>query len=642
MVDVEGYLREKGVEVKPASSTEVHVNCFFCGEPDGKRGRLYINIDPNQDPPGLFMCHLCGETGAINKIRKHFGDPVLRDDEESAGSLRRHDCLQVAAAYYHDCLADHEDVYKYLREERGLTIETITKHKIGYADGTLFRHLAEKGFSKEDGQSTGLIKADGHDFLHGAITIPYHVQGSVSQIRGKKIGGKYLTPPGQQARLFNSDATWQAKSVILTEGEFDALVVEQMGYHAAGVPGAISWQDGWNNYFEHAAKVYVVFDNDSAGERGAEKVAGSLGAKARVVRMPEHADGDPKNDPTEWIVKQRHTKEEFQHLLVASKSSLILTVDDGYTEWAEVKKLDGLRLGFEGIDSKIKPGILPGQLMVVLAKTGTGKTVWTLNVFQRMMHYHPSAKILFVSLEQTRGEWFERARRMYRFYNPDASDRDCLPYFRDRLMMVDKNRVTEEDLSQCIEQFELEMGQKPDLVAIDYLGYWARSYKGEPYERTSKAVMALKAIAKDQRIAILAPHQVSRMAKFGEEMESDVSRDSGVVEETADFMLGLWSEDTRKGLQESEKTGRVYTKILKSRHGGSGAKISMQFAPQSLVMIPTTDDPILVERARAEHEYTQRGDDFETVMYRHVTGDDRSTITQAEIEVWRQTLGMNR
>jgi archaellum biogenesis ATPase FlaH len=617
---IEAYLTSKGLALKQAGNNNVHTACVFCGEDQGKRGRLYINIDPTAEPPGLFFCHLCGVRGAMNKLRKHFGDPVVRDDDpnakEAEASYRTHDVLQAAAAYYHELLSERDDVLRWLRDERGLSIETIIKHQIGWADGSLRQHLLTKDFTITEMMKTGLVDQNGRDFLLAHVTIPYHAAGNVVLIRGKEMGGKYRTPPGQKGRLFNPDVTWGAEQIVVTEGEFDALVLEQLGYAAVGVPGATSWQDSWNGYFTEAKKVYVCFDNDAPGMAGAEKVARAIGPSSRIVRMPEALPGESKNDPSEWIVKKGHGKDDFQLLLVKSRGGHLLSVHDAYAEWLDVKSLTGIQLGYEMIDKKLEPGLLPTQVMIVLAKTGAGKTIWTLNTFHRMVLAKPDVRILFVSLEQTRSEWFERARRIYRFYNLAARDTDVLGFFEDRLMLIDKNRVSEEELVGCIEQYEFELGHKPDLVAIDYLGYWSRAYKGEPYERTSKAVMALKAIAKEHRIAILAPHQVSRVVKFGEGMEADAGRDSGVVEETADFLLTLWAEDSRAGKTPEEKSGIVNLKIGKSRHGGTGTQCQLQFAPLSLAMIPVGD--VLHSQARAELEHSSVGDGFEESLYRHL------------------------
>lgn len=255
----------------------------------------------------------------------------------------------------------------------------------------------------------------------------------------------------------------------------------------------------------------------------------------------------------------------------------------------------------------------------------TGKTLHLLNTMHqmRMVKGQENLKFLFVSLEQTRGEWFERARRIHRFYNINSTDQEALSWWRDNLLLIDKNRLTETELSSALDDYEYRMGAKPDVVMVDYLGYWARAFKGEAYQRTSDAIMTLKAVAKERRVPIITPHQVSRIAKFGEEPDADAARDAGVIEETADFLFILWRPDALLGRSAEEKSGVVHMKIGKSRHGGSGVKLDYQFAPISLAMVPIhhSSDARLLQRARNELRYERDySDKWEQAVYRHRTG----------------------
>lgn len=618
--DVLGYLTGKGMELKRAGGYEVHTACIFCHEEQGKRGRLYINVDPDAEIPGLFHCKICDQRGALVTIKRHFGDETSPREDNT---MIRREILKKAAEYYHDRLADNEEVLRWLKQERGLTLETIVKHQIGWADGGLLGVLREEGYKTADIIATGLVSERGErigDFLRDQVTIPYHVAGSVVLIRGKEIGGKYLTPPGAKTRLFNSDAIWETDEVIITEGEFDALVLEQQGYKAVGAPGANVWQDTWDGYFAHVRRVYIVFDPDETGKRGADKLREKLSPRSRIVSLPVPDGVDPKDvDPTYLLVQRRMPVEEFQGLLDAAGGSLLITVDEAFREHQEIQGLTGIRLGIEHLDLMLTPGLLPSQVMVVLAKTGTGKTIFLLNLFHRMQEVQKELKILFVSLEQTRGEWFERARRIHRFYDHDATDTSTLDLWRERLLIVDKNRLGPDTLVGLLEEYEYEMGSKPDVVAIDYLGYWAQSFKGERYERTSDAIMSLKAIAKEHRVAIIAPHQVSRGTSPGAEPQLDAARDAGVVEETADFLLTLWNTDSQHGKDPAERKGLVKCRIAKSRHGGVGVIEEFRFAPLTLAMVPMGD--MLSGRAKAELDHLLGKMTWEESVYQHKLGD---------------------
>lgn len=673
-VDVLGYLSSKGLALKKAGGDNVHCACPLCGEAADQRGRLYVNVDPDADIPGLFFCHRCGEKGNLTTLKKHYGDKTSEKEEETEVSRA---ILAAAAEYYHERLGDWEDAFMYPRSpKRGLTTESILKHEIGYAPQELewdvvtkemrqvptrllYNYLKDDcGFPVKEILGTGLVREierkDGKgkflmDSLAGMITIPYHTAGNVSAIRGRawpfegdrnssdpdlrgewngwsgdvfKPGpAKYKTCGGTGSRLFNTDVTWGADEVLITEGEFDAIVLEQEGYAVVGSPGAKAWQDSWDGYLSQTRRVFLVYDRDLAGEEGAIKLIDKFGTKIRRVFLSEEGR---KCDPTQWFHEDGHTRAEFEALVdEARKGGLLVSVMDAIKEFQEQQALPGLKFNFELLDMMVDPGLQPAQLMIVLAKTGTGKTIFLLNLMQRMrmMIEQENLKFLFISLEQTRGEWWDRARRMYRFYHPHATDADAAEWWNDNIKIVDKNRLSMKEFQSVIDDFVYQMGQPPDCIFLDYLGYWAQSFKGERYERTSDAVMALKGWAKDSRVPIIVPHQVSRTAHDGEEMGADAARDSGVIEETADFMFTLWSPDYALMRAEEEKTGKLHMRIAKSRHGGKGTLLNMQWAPMSLTMVPEGDQ--FAHVARREFNWRQQyHDNWERIAYRHRTGHE--------------------
>lgn len=656
MADVLGYLESKALFLKRADSRNVHTACIFCDEPSDARGRLYICTDPDADIPGLFLCHRCGAKGNLTTLKKHFGDQIAEDEVDYH---TRSEILNRAAAYYQGQLGDYPEVLRYLKgAERGLSMETIARHEIGYAPmdrehdlatdlitwrkpRLLYSFLRSEGYTPKDIIATGLCYKDEKrnavvDSLAGMVTLPYHTAGNVVAIRGRTwpyteadfagwddepyepAKGKYKTVAGTQARLFNADAMWGTDDVVITEGEFDALVLEQEGFPAVGVPGANSWQEAWDDYIKPLKRVYLVFDRDAAGEKAANTLVERFGTKVRRVHLSPEGT---KCDPTQWFA-QGHGGDELRALIDdANRGGLLVSVREAILEYSTVQGQPGVKFGWDYLDIAIAPGLQAAQLMVPLSKTGVGKTIVLLNMMHgvRMQPGQEDFKILFVSLEQTRGEWWDRARRIHRFFDLDANEADAEAWWENNLMLVDRNRVSEVEFRQVIDDFTYQMGKVPDLLCVDYLGYWARSFKGDAYQRTSDAIMALKAIAKDYRIPIIAPHQVSRGAQDGLEFQSDSARDAGVVEETADFIVAMWAPDNQMGREEAERTGVLHMRLAKSRHGGRGQLFPFQFAPISLAIVPETHH--LAVRARKEFGWkTRYRDDWNAAVYRHVTG----------------------
>lgn len=275
---------------------------------------------------------------------------------------------------------------------------------------------------------------------------------------------------------------------------------------------------------------------------------------------------------------------------------LLFTPQDAMDEYEHFQTLPKIPIIGGWVDLAMRPK----QLMVVLARTGHGKTTWLVNTMHQMAVNSPELRFLFVSLEQTKGEWFDRANRLRSFHDLDISMKGTVDFWTPRLRIIDANRLGQMDLIEAIETVTAELGAKP-VVFVDYLGYWAQSFVGDAYHRTSDAIMALKAIAKHCEVAIVAPHQVSRETVSGGRPSPEKARDSGKVNETADFLLTLWYPDMElmPPIGGADlRTGVIHIYVDKSRSGGVGRTMEYQMAPLTLAMV-ARDDPA---RRRAEVE----------------------------------------
>lgn len=622
-MDLVSYLEDKGVVLQEGGSSNHKTHCFFCGEDESRPGRLYINTDDGTENYGLYWCHLCEARGNLNSLRRHFGDAPL-DDESGPSSMSRR-ILYKATEYYAERLLDHDDVFDYLYEERGLSLDTIIKAKLGYSDGGCVTYLLGEGFSLDEVKEAGLVGKSGRDFMRGRIVIPYFEYGAVVSMRGRNFAGragttKYLGLAGVKSKLYGTDSILGENQIIICAGELDQLMLTQNGYKAIGVPGERIWKDEWNEVIEDVKRIHIIFDGDKAGRAGAEKLSGTLGPRSRVVDLPD------KKDIGDFFTSMGKSKEDLDFLISKAKGGLLVTPAQAYDRWLEVEgnpNLEGLKFNIAPLDRELRHGVLPGQVVTLLARTNSGKTQFCLNVLHRMKLAQPEKKILLLTLEQSRNEWAERILRIARFYNPNTTDRKVIDWWQQNLLMVDKNRVSAGELEMVIDQYNFEMGQYPDLIVVDYLGYFARAYPGEEYQRLSAAIMDLKAIAKDTQSAILTPHQANRTNNMGAEVSLVSGQGSSLIEQTSDLVLALWNPDQREGLERHEHKKELVMKVQKSRGGGVGSQFKMQVAPLTLAIVPQEDK--LYERALWERGQWAINSTYEDVldMYRNKQTDQR-------------------
>lgn len=137
----------------------------------------------------------------------------------------------------------------------------------------------------------------GHGWYRGMLAIPYlgH-DGRVLQIRFRCLEkhdhqghGKYNTVKHDPARMFNVPAIHQARNEIhIAEGELDALVLNQIGLPAVGIPGANSWKRHHRRMLAGFSRIFVWGDPDDAGSEMVNKVSRSL-RQAKAIRLK---DGD--------------------------------------------------------------------------------------------------------------------------------------------------------------------------------------------------------------------------------------------------------------------------------------------------------------------------------------------------------------
>ena len=616
LLDIKEYLEEKGCEVKDRGVDHISTHCMFCEEETSKAGRLYINVDEYSDKYGLYFCFLCNEKGGLNKLRQYYGDAPLELEQVNIAS---NPIFEVACKYYEDRLMENPKAYKFLMDDRGFTHDTIKEARFGWADGGLCQHLLQKGYDADDIKSTGLVNQFGEDYFHDEVIIPYLEYGIAIQLRGKKIGGKYRSAQGSKAMLYGTDYILGEDTVTITEGEMCALHLNQIGIPAVGVPGAQTWKKEWTELLEDVKRVYIVYDADKAGKAGAEKVAKELGVKTRIVEIPV-----AKIDIEDYIVKYDKNYDDIQYLFRKAAGGLLVSVREAYEKWAEIEGnegLSGLHFNIQALDRAIPLGLLPGQVLTMLARSNSGKTLWTINLFQRMKMSKPDIKILFISLEQMRNEYFHRAYRILNAYQPGASVIDTINYWENNLLLVDRNRITEQDLRDIIDQYAYEMGYIPDLIFVDYLGYYARSFPGTQIEKITQAIMGLKQIAKEYETVVGTPTQANRTNTLGTRLSMDQSKDSSTIEETSDFQISLWRPDQADPNNESidQEPGVIYQEILKSRGGSTGDISKYLFGPLTLSMVPV-DDPA-VDRVYFERQCAAAGDSFQQFIHRIKTGD---------------------
>lgn len=625
-LDVVAYLNSKGVKTWRASGNEVTAHCIWgCGGSATRgKGKWYINTET-----WLGQCKVCDTRHNRKTLLEHFGDEdEVQHTSQGADPMLRRTILDQAATLGSEMLIGNERKLNYLIETRGLDPELVVSHRLGYvpkntglSDMLPIREEL-KGYTALI--TAGLVTPRGDEWANGSILIPYFSHGTVISLRCRDEDGGYRTAKNDDARLYNIDSLFGAEEVLIVEGEFDCLRIltalkasndrSLEGLAVVALPGAHSWPDGLIEMLSAARKVFIGFDADDTGRKAAAKLAGEVGARARIVTLPIEGD-----DWTDWLNKG-HGWREIRELLTEADlaGKQMFTARDLAVKWTKRQaEAPGLKLGWPSIDATLRPGLKPGQLMIPLAQTGTGKTVFLSNIAYNLQR--SGRGVLFVSLEMTGAEIFEHMRRIHRFWNPAADHEEVIRDYP-RFAVTERNRIGQGDLQELVVEYEEEFNARPECIIVDYLQYYARGFRGgSMHERVSDAVMELKATAKEIGAATICPSQVNRNSERGKPLSLDASRDSGVIEETGDFVVSLYRPDQAEQPDGTplHQDGNVNAQFLKSRHGGVGNTANLRMSLLSLAIVDRSFDLVNAARAEQENAAYRRGthyDDWRSIQ----------------------------
>jgi twinkle protein len=312
----------------------------------------------------VYKCMRCGKSGHLLKLKKLMGDLDFIKQEGGGGKI----LSTTLAEEKHQALMADKEALNYLRNSRGLALETIKTFRLGLDIRT--------GRMNESAK---------------CIVFPYLVQGKLANLKYKSIlkypgadGGKprYITSQeaGCQHHVYGIDTVKKdSKIITVVEGEYDALAA-----HTYRLPNVVSVPNGANGFgswveeLNKYDKIYLAFDNDKAGEDGASELARRLGnSRCWRVRLP-------LKDLNECLCAGL-TGAELQKYFTDAECysadaavSLEHVIDKVDSLYASAEQAKGRSTGYTRLD-KMLGGYRDAEVTVITGETGTGKTTFCLN-----------------------------------------------------------------------------------------------------------------------------------------------------------------------------------------------------------------------------------------------------------------------
>jgi len=256
---------------------------------------------------------------------------------------------------------------------------------------------------------------------------------------------------------------------------------------------------------------------------------------------------------------------------------------NSYRQYISTLKHNRFITGFDEIDKRIR-GVGGGEVLFVIARAGAFKTAMLQSMLHRYIKNSAWAAVFF-EIEMPVANVTERylqsidnstGREIEELYK--ENDKEMIADLENKFANELRNlytvptKVSLENIKEYVTLIETEYKTKVGVIGIDYLGLMDHAGKGE-YDQISSLAREIKHLAKDLNIPVVVLSQTSRKAGDGsQEVTMDMGRGSGAIEESADFLLGLWKDGDD-----------VLCKILKNRKGASDSTWKIQINKEHFV-----------------------------------------------------------
>jgi replicative DNA helicase len=244
----------------------------------------------------------------------------------------------------------------------------------------------------------------------------------------------------------------------------------------------------------------------------------------------------------------------------------------------------GISTGFKQLDNRLL-GMQPGQLIIIAARPGIGKTSLALNIALNSSAIHDMAVVIF-SLEMMGSELSLRIisqqttipNENLKKISLDKYDLEKIKKSFSQIGRNNKNKIFINDdsyqnvfdiQSEC-RRIKNEVGNL-GLIVIDYIQLMRSQNRENREQQIAEISRSLKLLAKDLGCPIIVLSQLNRSAESRDNKRPSLSdlRESGALEQDADIVLLIYRDEFYFPETTKEK-GIAVINIAKNRSGEMG------------------------------------------------------------------------
>jgi len=322
----------------------------------------------------------CDFRTAVEKVKREIGDWAETKEKveqvfKPVSEPKTYKTIPLSAwKKLEDNLAGNKEAIRFLWKERGFSWDQAAKLRLGFVQnignlaGEAGADIADKGWI-----AFPCIEGD------NVVSIKYR------SIVRKKPGG-FARQLGMATAMFNTETIDPFEPVYVTEGEFDACILEAAGFHAVSVPSAgVKLTPEMKDKLMQASHVILAGDTDQTGSNYFLKLWKELNERCYLLSWPIGCKDANETFLTgcnrdlsifRTKVEELTTKAKAQPMPAVYSLQETLLTGEGATL---TDHPDRMRFPWSSVDKMAN--ILPGDVLGIGAtNTGMAKTTLALQI----------------------------------------------------------------------------------------------------------------------------------------------------------------------------------------------------------------------------------------------------------------------
>lgn len=455
-----------------------------------------------------------------------------------------------------------------------------------------------------------------------ARDIRKEVPKEADQFKKQKVG---------KVHTFNAAALYakDGRACFVTEGEIDALSIEEVGAHACAI-GSTSRTGAFAE--ELKAKptgnmILIALDNDEPGQAAAEELKKKLeGYKipCAVVNVSgQHKDENEAltADRAGFAASVQNAERMNRPATRAIASFLKAVRSEGFKP---------MPTGLAPFDKMIGGGFVRQTLVMMGAAPGMGKSFFMQQILEQMAKFgHP---VLYFNLEMSENQMLARsiARIAHQQTGAEITALNVLQGYKwnkQQQELIERTAADYADtiapfirynpsgataqLDAIIETVEREAeaakntGKDAPIICIDYLHLLRGRDREDGTATIKRAVDYFKTYAIKYNTVSILILAFNRDSNKGGKVTQESGRDSSAIEYSADVLLGLnfravemntdpdkAEEKREEARKEGERKGHILyrLKVLKNRLQGAIGETDLKFYGKYGLFLPARDE----------------------------------------------------